>query len=98
MQHMHPDTPVPRTYSPPRSPSLRPAGPAHALSPRPARPPRTRKLVALQRTCAKLEVDAFFFLLALYPPALPLLWEGLAGLFLLFRAIPGVVVVATIGI
>lgn len=70
------------------------------MSPRPApaRALRTRRLVELQRTCAKLEVDAFFFLLALYPPALLPLWEGLAGLFLLFRAIPGVVVVATIGI
>lgn len=48
-------------------------------------------------TWAKPEADSFFFLLAPYPPPLPL-WDGLAGLFLLFLAMVGVEGAATIGI
>lgn len=82
---------------------------AHARAPASA-PPRASVLGA-SRACAcallpgrcgpctwaKPEADSFFFLLAPYPPPLPL-WDGLAGLFLLFLAMVGVEGAATIGI
>lgn len=59
---------------------------------------RTRGRSEPPRTCARLDAATFFFLLALWLPELPPLCEGLAGLFLLFRATPGVDVAATRGI